>query len=66
MFIASNTSESAVVRPRAALQIMEWVRSSSVQQRQETTIWVNGTTRNLSGVSSRNLNSETGINETIV
>ena len=27
---------------------------------------VNGTTRNLSGVSSRNLNSETGINETIV
>ena len=27
---------------------------------------INGTTRNLSGVSSRNLNSETGINETIV
>ena len=27
---------------------------------------VNGTTRNLSGVSSRNLNSETGVNETIV
>ena len=27
---------------------------------------VNGTARNLSGVSARNLDSETGINETIV
>ena len=33
------TSGSVVVQPRAALQIMEWVRSSSVQQHPVTITW---------------------------
>ena len=37
--IASKTSESVVVRPRATLQIMEWIRFSSVLWHLETISW---------------------------